>query len=680
MKGKNMESQALNPFENDRVDEPRQIEKPVSGFNNKPLEELIFQFERLEKEPLPRKEKLSHAQLIVSPDRGSGKSHLIGRLFQKLSGRATLIYLRPFEDASSCWKSILLKIVQEMRFPDRIDIECYNEDEPNQLEVFAHGILTNLIADAVESGKILSNDKDGTVKALRKISLVKFRSEKLDWINQNFNNLVGQCDVQLNKRGIKLNASALSWLGVLFRYAYFPSELSLRETCVDWLQGGSIDSKDAEKIGIRAKDISNSEISAGETNELCKNRIVDFCQLAGFFRPFVFCFDQTDNYGKDILLSKTLGTVIETLAAECYNQMTVVTANEQPWLKTVTWCWDEAFLDRLSSPPLELKGLNRKQAEELIEHRLVVAGWRFSNEIARKFYDPKWLDELFQESHEIRIRDFLNRCKVRWMICGGDGEIIKPDIAITYKKFVEEIKTQPKRLVFEPNILYWLLYEVGSGLSDLTVEKYKSPKGYFSLVWKLENRQIFFGFESGSHWKRWQAIQQEAGIHHKADSLTKIVMFRTNELSNIPGNWTIKPDIEKAQQEYLNILHLESSEITKLYAAYDLYMDTVEGNLPFQKQEVLNFIRGEVQWFWDKIEKAKGINVIVSPPITHPQKELIQEIRNIVQSAKFLSVSDAIERLSTPVSEELFHEAREHIPEIKFYVTPMNTVLQWQSK
>ncbi|MCP4106538.1 MAG: hypothetical protein GY749_13555 [Desulfobacteraceae bacterium] len=56
----------INPFENDIVSEPRRIEKSVSGLNDDPLKSLVHQFEELNKGQLPRKQKLSHAQFVVS--------------------------------------------------------------------------------------------------------------------------------------------------------------------------------------------------------------------------------------------------------------------------------------------------------------------------------------------------------------------------------------------------------------------------------------------------------------------------------------------------------------------------------------------------------------------------------------------------------------------------------------
>ncbi|MCP4106537.1 MAG: hypothetical protein GY749_13550 [Desulfobacteraceae bacterium] len=174
-------------------------------------------------------------------------------MFQKLSQCATLVYLRPFEDESTCWKSVLLKMVQELKFPDRVELEYCSSDEPTQLEAFAHGILAHLLANAVENGTIPHKNNKTLAQNIRKSTVVKFRNNT-NWVQENYNNLVILCSQQIETKGIQLNASALSWLRVLFTYAYFPSEIELRETCLDWLQGGSIDQDDAERIGIRNND------------------------------------------------------------------------------------------------------------------------------------------------------------------------------------------------------------------------------------------------------------------------------------------------------------------------------------------------------------------------------------------------------------------------------------------
>ncbi|WP_210207614.1 hypothetical protein [Rhodoplanes elegans] len=110
---------AVNPFEDDVVREPRDVSFSVRGLNDAPLSRLNREFSALDGGPPPRKPaRAKKAQLVVSPDRGYGKSHLLGRLFGKLGRRATKVYLRPFQDPFKAWHSILLLTLQELEQPD----------------------------------------------------------------------------------------------------------------------------------------------------------------------------------------------------------------------------------------------------------------------------------------------------------------------------------------------------------------------------------------------------------------------------------------------------------------------------------------------------------------------------------------------------------------------------------
>ena len=72
-------------------------------------------------------------------------------------------------------------------------------------------------------------------------------------------------------------------------------------------------------------------------------------------------------------MAKSLGVVIQGLVDDCLNHMTVVTANQVPWSKVVQPYWEHAHQDRLCRPVLELKGLDRDQARELVKTRM--EGW-----------------------------------------------------------------------------------------------------------------------------------------------------------------------------------------------------------------------------------------------------------------------------------------------------------------
>ncbi|MCP4115110.1 MAG: hypothetical protein GY737_06810 [Desulfobacteraceae bacterium] len=663
----------INPFENDIVSEPRQVEKQaVSSLNEKNLKLLLGKFKRLQTGAFPRKAKLPHAQFVISPQAGYGKSHLIGRLFQIISGQATLVYVRPFENPATCWKSILLKTVQELKFPDDVKYECSREDRPSQLEVFAHGVMVGLITEAVKNGDINTRDKEFN-KNLKKLKIKDLR-KKSDFLKKIFH-LIPILKSQIERKGIRLYSSSRSWLYVLFSCVY-RNDIDLRDSCEAWLLGSSLDSKIAKRIGIRKQDIPGFDMGEAEAGETCKHRILDLCKLAGFFRPFVFSFDQTENYGKDKNLAMALGSVIQVLVDESWNQMTVITANQSPWNEQIKLHWEEAFLDRLS-PPMELESLTRTQGMELIKHR--------SSPFSRKEYerlirDQDWLEEIFKVRKEVGVRYFLRKCSKQWETVMGEHSPPE-DMDAYYLSSIENVRTRPKNMLFDPNIFYWLIHEAGAANPDCRIEKTENSCIYFSLLWKIDGREIRFGLENGSHWKRWQAIQRRSENMQRGDSHSKTVFFRTPELKEIPGpGWKTAPELRAAKQSHLHIIPLNRQQVAKIYGAYDLYLKAVEGNLKLNTRDVISFVYEKLTWFWEMVLDPMTLNPTgMEEDVEKVTPELVKEIRRIVKTHRFMGVDDLISRLSTPVSREIFHEARISIPQIRVFGGLKNTVVQWQS-
>jgi hypothetical protein len=672
----------LNPFDNVIVSEPRRIETPVSSLNKKPLDALVGHFDRLAEGGHPRAAKLASAQCVLSPTAGYGKSHLIGRVFKALRGRATLVYLRPFSDPDSCWQSILLKTVQEMRFPDNADMESGTAQEPNQLEVFAHGIIINIYINAFKSGAIRVDDKDAVIKSLKRLSLAKMRSRP-EWIRgvlQKKRKLADLLSRQFRQAELTLNASPLSWLSVLIQTAYSPEDVNRRLVCLDWLKGGSVETAEAEAIGINANDRLSGSADMKQGNRACKNRVFDMCSLGGYYRPFVFCFDQTENYGRDPELAKTLGVVIQELVDYSRNAMIVMTVNQQPWSGSLEPHWEEAHRDRLARPFLELEGLNRRQGRELIANRL--AAWDLGKKEISAFSDEDWLAGLF-ETPQLGVRQFLHECSRRWQVL-KDRPPALPQIEDYFAQFVSRIKNRPRRLVYDPDILYWLVNELALPPGG-RVEKYKSAKGYFTLRWKLKNRTIYFGFEPGANWSRWGAITRESRRCFESDKNCKSVYFRTPELKSIPGRWKIAPEIHAARETSLHIIELDRAAMAELYAAYDLYMAAVEGDIPFERDEVLGFLREQLHGFWQRVlepepQKWGGAVRTQPPAAADPSKSLVEKVREIMAHEKFLSLADLQNRISPPVSEQDVVDAGAEISEIRIHTSPEMTVFQWRPK
>jgi hypothetical protein len=603
----------IHPFDNVIVSEPRRIEKPVEGLNDQPLQQLVNQFESLEGENIPRTRKFGAALFVMSPEPGYGKSHLIGRLFRALQGRATLVYLRPFTNPASCWKSILLKTVQEMEFPESGETEFCGEGEITQLEGLAHGILKRLMLQGLESGKLTARDKGVQLKHFRKVPVQELRNhdEWRNWLRSGTSSLASLLDMHLRRAGARLNSAPGSWLGVLSAYAYNPDDYDVRQACLDWLRGGSVEEEQANLIRIARADQTAAELALNELNEICKERIMDLCCLAGFYRPFLLCFDQTETYALDPLNARTFGLVIQALADDFFNQMTVITANQVPWFRTIHPHWQEAHTHRLKRPYIELESLTRQQAEELLNHRL--EGWDLPKNKAAGIADERWIHELFSVKSSWGVRQFLYECGKRWKEMAGrvarDPEPEEQDPERLFQGYLQKISAQPKRLVFDQDILFWLVREVAKDLPGVAVEEYKSRKGYFVLRWKAPGGQVYFGFEPGSTWSRWNAINREAARLCEGAPGIKTLLFRTPELKEIPSpTWTCAPELQKGRARYLHILHLAKREIAEIYGSYDLFSDAAEGNIPLDRQAVLALIRKRLSSFWARILEMRPAN------------------------------------------------------------------------
>ena len=621
---------ALDPFADRVFREPRQPHASVGGLNDRALGKLLAQFKRLAAPVVPagktpggpaRPRRLAEqALLVVSPQPGYGKSHLIGRLFSALEGRATLIYVAPFQSPSLCWQSILLRTIQELTFPDRAEPEHTVMGEPaTQLDAFAHGVLAHLVAGLIESGQVEHADPAGAAAWLRERPLESFALADpahpwSSWLRGVFEHFHHEMEAELRRAGLSLHSPG--WLRVLFAYAASRPEDDVRPLCLGWLSGQALEPGEAARLGLRAGEMTPADLP-DQINELCWRRLLDFCQLAGFYRPFVFCFDQTEAYGHSPALARAFGTAIAQLHLSAAHQMMVVTANQQPWEETVARYLENADKDRFT--PLPLEGLNRAQAEELI--RLRCREWEVLPEVEAAFVgEGRWLAERFPtERNRMGTRQFLQACSARWnqaedwwrasdaLAPGAPGTPELPTLYELLDRYAGEAIEKPRRLGYNPDVFRWLVEELVRGREDFQVGKEGgSPLGYLPVVWTGRDDppgKVCIGFEPGDNWKRWRAILNDARAAC-APGRDKAVFFRTPEQAAIPGEkWSIAAEMEAAKETFLDLIELDENSTAELYAARTLYLDAVAGDLPYQAEDVLAFLSEELGPFWRRIRQ-----------------------------------------------------------------------------
>jgi hypothetical protein len=404
-----------HPFENDVVFDPREAELPVPGLNDRALAILLRRFTRLEAEPHPRRYRMNmKAQLLLAADPGYGKTHLIGRLFRGVHGRATQIYLRPFQEPGSAWRSILAKVVQELDRPDDPAISVRRSVRPTQLDTFAEGVIGYLLAELIEKEIVGGDYGPDLVRELRVNPDAAFSQEGehflRDWMRDQSDFLVSLFVEELSALDIPLHAPATAWLSTLTAYCFGEGGKEQREACLEWFKGGDT------PAGAKTSEPPVAGDSRGR-NAAAFARLQDFLVLAGLCKPFVLCFDQIELMADNPELAAEFGVVVDELVTFGLNHMVVVTANIEPWKSVMEKKFQTAFRDRFSDP-ITLEPIRQSQALELARRRLAGVG-RTDAEIAR-FCDPEWMENIFLDKERpLAARDFIRLCAKRLEEMGG---------------------------------------------------------------------------------------------------------------------------------------------------------------------------------------------------------------------------------------------------------------------
>lgn len=656
---------AVNPFDDDVVKEPRDIPVSVLGLNDAPLQTVLQAFAKLEN---GRKQGdqigAAKAQLVISPERGYGKSHLLGRLFETLDRRATRIYLRPFQDPQKCWHSILLQAVQELERTEGPGPE--SESNPTQIGAFANGVISGLTVLRID------DKSEPWFKWIRNV----FKSKK------DLHRLAAKLRAHIPN----LNGRHEAWLRVLYGYAFSSEDDWKRTVTLKWIRGEPLEPDEVSEIGLTAADNdAKAEMTPSETNELSFHRLAGLCRLAGFYRPFLFCFDQTEFYGTNPELIRIFGNCIERMFAELPNQLTVVTANQSNWTEQLQPGIEQAHRDRFSIP-IELESITGAQAKELIRNRLLSVGLDFRQ--VEEFYGATWLIGLF-EPGRMSVRNLLQRSAERLReVQGVEAPREKQKIPIEelFNTQVNQVKSKEALQSYSQDALMWFSQDLASGVNDVRVEKSKVNK-WFSTKWT--DQSVYFAFEGGDSANRWKVIANEAITLAEKEGAKKLIVFRTPDLKQVPkpGWKAIGPILDKATTLGLDIHPLELASVCEIHAARDLYSDALQGNVDAKPEDILAWLKN---YFAQRIvalcsspqqPKQKPKTKIDKPEVKESKAltpKQRTEVLHFIELKRFVSAHDVIKQLKLSVSVEILLKEIQGAP-IKTFPGPDTVVIQWRN-
>ena len=659
---------AVNPFDDYVVKEPRDIPASVLGLNDVPLQTVLHAFTGFEKGgPKGHQIGAAKAQLIISPERGYGKSHLLGRLFETLNRRAIRIYLRPFQDPQKCWHSILLQTVQELERTEAPGLE--SETNPTQIGAFANGVISGLTVLRID------DKSEPWFKWIRNV----FKSKK------DLRKLAAKLRVHVPN----LNGRHEAWLRVLYGYAFSTEDEWTRVVGLKWIRGEPLEKDEVDEMGLAVADNDGkADMTNAETNELSFQRLAGLCRLAGFYRPFLFCFDQTEFYGTNSGLIRTFGNCIEKMFAEVPNQSTVVTANQENWTGQLQAGIEPPHRDRFSEP-IQLESITLTQAKELIRNRLASIGLDFRH--VEEFYGGTWLIGLFQ-ARRMSVRDLLKASGKHLRELQGVEEPpphpAKIQIEELFNTQVNQVKSKAALQSYSQDALMWFSQDLVDGVNGIRVEPAKSNK-WFSTKWLLKDQSIYFAFEGGDSAPRWKVIANEAITLAEKEGAKKLIVFRTPDLKKVPkpGWKAIGPILNNAITLGLDIHLLALASVCEIHAARDLYSDALQGNVDAKPEDILAWLKHHFE------ERIVDLCSATSPPGTKTGVKTVKsdakaarplsskqktEILQFIELKRFVSANDVIQQLKLSISVEILLKEIQEAP-IKTFPGPDTVVIQWRN-
>ncbi len=416
-------------------------------------------------------------------------------------------------------------------------------------------------------------------------------------------------------------------------------------------------------------------------NNACWLRIHDFCMLARYYRPFLFCFDQTEDYATNLELLQQFGRVVVRMVNEVPNHLTVVTANQGIWDSKIFPNIDTAHRDRFSISK-QLRGLDLREGKELIGLRLTP--FAPAEELLRQFRGRQWLDALFSDGNTFPVREFMRQCRDRW--AGAKTATPTPPLDQIFDEYLSEYRVNPRWRYFDPDVFRWLVRGPLAADPEIVCSENKKETPFAELQWSVGGRaEILFGFVREIHHTQWKRVADvaEAWRAKHPGKIAKIVYFRSEELDPVPKpTWTkTGPAIRAALGSGLLVLSKEES--SELNAARDLYLEAVSGNVAgYSGEDVLRFLKKRLAPWRERILQPKSASPIPEQehrvPLQPLKPSLLEKLRILVQQEKFLSLSDTLEKLGSGSTEDLVLEACEKIPQIQKIAHPNMVVLIWQ--
>jgi hypothetical protein len=497
-----------------------------------------------------------------------------------------------------------------------------------------------------------------------------------------------------------LHGRETAWLKVLAACAFDTQNGEGRNAALKWLRAEPLESEDTDRLRLQQADNDGrGDSSPQEINALSFGRLQGLCQLASYYRPFVFCFDQTEFYASDPALVKALGNSIDQLYVDLRNHLTIITANHENWITDIRPHLATPHRDRLS-PEIRLEGINVGGARELIEERLRECA--VGPENVKRFFTDNWLDQVFSSLPELGVRALLMRAEERFRLLARPDKPEAPRQTLDdlFRVELNGIRSKKALQAYNQDCLMWFAKDVGQALRGVRVGR-TSGQRYFSFEWTWPDRCVYFAFEGGDHWRRWKAIADEALAMAQARGQRRFLayIFRTPDLARVPRpSWAVaKQTLDAANSQGFRIVELTPEQVCELHAARELYSNALQGNISYSGAETLAWLQARFASLLTDIAfagllpieirrvDAGGPAVAESANAKRPaagptelDDKNLHLVLDIVRQQRIVDISVVLERLgSEELRDPLLRSVEAH-PNLRAHPGPRTIFLQWR--
>jgi hypothetical protein len=285
---------------------------------------------------------------------------------------------------------------------------------------------------------------------------------------------------RMSRHHIDLRGREKAWLKVLAACAFDERYGDKRRAAMKWLRAEPLETEEVALLRLdQADNEGRSDASAQEINDLSFQRLRGLCELASYYRPFVFCFDQTEFYASDPALIKTLGNCIDQFYVDLHNHLTVITANQENWVTEILPHIAPPQQNRID-PELRMEGIRIEGARELITERLREQDLG-TDDIA-DFFAGDWLDQVFILP-ELGVRALLTRAAGRFRTLARPDKPPPPKQTLNdlFKLEVNSVQSRKALMTYNQDALMWFVKDIGQGLEKVSIGRPENRRLRFVL-------------------------------------------------------------------------------------------------------------------------------------------------------------------------------------------------------